>query len=426
MGCAIRITSDRKSGRQKIMRLSKTEFGALVAAVLMLAGIAIARPRACALFGAQQSSAQSSVTRTIGTIKSIAGNTITMTTDAGADVTVTASDATRMLQVAPGQKTLEGATAIHLQDLQVGDRILVLSRGSNANGPLTAGTIIAMRRAALETAHSEQEQAWASGVGGLVKTVDPASGTIAITVAGLSGTKTIEIHTTPQTILRRYAPDSVQFDEAKPTTMDQIHPGDQLRARGTRSADGNTFDAEEIVSGAFRNIAGTIDAIDASANTIHVKDLISKKAFLVKFTPQSEIRQLAPEMAQRIAMRLRMAQNGGQAGRPGGGAASANRGAGGPPQGAGQGFGGSQGGFQRGGGGADLQQMLSRLPPATLANLQKGEAVMIVSTQGAVSGEVTAITLLGGVEPILEAPSGSEMTLSPWSLGAPAEGGDQP
>ncbi len=402
------------------MRLSKTVIGAVGAAVLMLAGAAIARPPVYAALGTQQASPQNSVTRTIGTVKSIAGNTITMTTDAGTDVTVTASDATKMLQVAPGQKTLEGATAIHLQDLQVGDRILVLSRGSNASGPLNAGTIIAMRRAALETAHSEEEQAWARGVGGLVKTVDPASGTIAITVAAVSGTKTIEIHTTKQTILRRYAPDSVQFDDAKPGTMDQIHPGDQLRARGTRSADGSAFDAQEIVSGAFRNIAGMIDAIDASANTIRVKDLISKQTFLVKFTAQSEMRQLAPEMAQRIAMRLRMAQNGGQAGRSGGGAA------GGPPQGAGQGFGGN-GGFQRGGGGADLQQMLSRLPPTTLASLQKGEAVMIVSTQGAVSGEVTAITLLGGVEPILEAPSGAQaMTLSPWSLSAPAEGEDQP
>lgn len=72
-----------------------------------------------------------------------------------------------------------------------------------------------------------------------------------------------------------------------------------------------------------------------------------------------------------------------------------------------------------------MTQMLSRLPPATLANLQKGEAVMIVSTEGAVSGEVTAITLLGGVEPILEAPSGAQtMTLSPWSLSAPTGGGD--
>lgn len=99
-----------------------------------------------------------------------------------------------------------------------------------------------------------------------------------------------------------------------------------------------------------------------------------------------------------------------------------NPGAGGPPGGAGQ----RPAGFQRGGGAGDLQQMLNRLPAVKLGELQKGEAVMIVSTEGAVSGEVTAITLLGGVEPILQAPSGAQaMTLSPWSLSAPAEGDDQ-
>jgi hypothetical protein len=54
----------------------------------------------------------------------------------------------------------------------------------------------------------------------------------------------------------------------------------------------------------------------------------------------------------------------------------------------------------------------------TIASLQKGDAVMIVSTQGSAGDEVTAITLLGGVEPILASPQGSQaMNLSPWTLG---------
>ena len=70
--------------------------------------------------------------------------------------------------------------------------------------------------------------------------------------------------------------------------------------------------------------------------------------------------------------------------------------------------------------------MLSRLPPAKVADLQKGGAVMIVATEGATPGAVTAITLLSGVEPILTAaPAGSSASiLSPWSLSAPS-GEDQ-
>jgi hypothetical protein len=47
--------------------------------------------------------------------------------------------------------------------------------------------------------------------------------------------------------------------------------------------------------------------------------------------------------------------------------------------------------------------------------LQKGEAVMLVSTQGA--NEVTAVTLLAGVEPLLEAPASRDL-LSNWSMGS--------
>jgi hypothetical protein len=58
------------------------------------------------------------------------------------------------------------------------------------------------------------------------------------------------------------------------------------------------------------------------------------------------------------------------------------------------------------------------MPAATLADLQKGDAVMVVATEGGPNATSTVITLLGGVEPILEASpqSGASTILSPWSL----------
>jgi hypothetical protein len=211
----------------------------------------------------------------------------------------------------------------------------------------------------------------------------------------------------------------VRFDDAKPAPLDQINPGDQLRARGTRSPDGSEFAAEEIVTGSFRNIAGTVSSIDVSQNAISVMDLKTKKPVLVKFTADSQLRKLPPMMAQMIAMRLK----GGAAGGPpegagaGGGAPPAAPAAGAPPTGGGP-------GGPRPGGAPDLQQILNRMPPATLADLQKGDAVMIVATQGTASGGVTAITLLGGVEAILTS-SGSAsqaMFMGSWNPlgGAPS------
>jgi len=220
--------------------------------------------------------------------------------------------------------------------------------------------------------------------------------------------------------VRRYAANSVKFDDAKPSKLADIHPGDQLRARGTKNADGTEFAAEEIVSGSFRNIAGTITAANAADQTLTVMDLLSKEPVVVKVTPDSQLRKLPQMMAQRIAMRLKGQPPEGQPPAGGGPANVAASGAqGGSPQGAPGGAGGNGGGGARGGG--DLQQMLSRLPAVTVSDFQKGDAVILVSTQGT-DAEVTAITLLGGVEPILTAGSGSQMVLTPWSLsGAPGE-----
>jgi hypothetical protein len=206
----------------------------------------------------------------------------------------------------------------------------------------------------------------------------------------------------------------VKFDDAKPSSVDQIKVGDQLRARGTRSPDGSEVSAEEVVSGAFRNIAGTIKAIDAANNTMTVQDAIAKSAVVVKVSPDSQMKKLPPEMAQRIAMRLK-----GMAGAGGAGGAAPST----PAES--QAARGPSGG-QGGNGPPDFQRMLSRLPDSTLADMQKGDAVMIVSTEGGDSGAVTAITLLAGVEAILTAaPNRSASSLlSPWSLGAPGGEGE--
>ena len=49
----------------------------------------------------------------------------------------------------------------------------------------------------------------------------------------------------------------MSYDAAQIAPIDAIHVGDQLRARGTKNADGTEMDAEEVVSGTFRNISGT-------------------------------------------------------------------------------------------------------------------------------------------------------------------------
>jgi hypothetical protein len=295
-----------------------------------------------------------------------------------------------------------------MPDLQVGDRLLAGGIASEDGKSVLAATGIVMKKADIVEKQEQDRAEWQKhGLAGVVKAIDAGTETIKISTGTLAAEK-LTIHISKDTIIRRYAPDSVKFDDAKPGTLDQIKAGDQLRARGTRSAEGSELAAEEIVSGTFRNIAGTVVATDQGNNSVTVMDLATKRPVTLKLTTDSQMHKLPPMVAQRIAMRLKGITPGG----PGGGAAAgspriadAER----PSPGSGPG--------QRPGGAPDFQQMLGRMPAVTLADLQKGDALMIVATEGSANSPSTAIILLSGVEPILTAaPSQAGTILSPWNL----------
>ena len=340
----------------------------------------------------------------LGTIKTIAGDSLSVTTDAGVETKVTVTSATKLLRVTPGSKDLSQAEAIPFSEFQQGDRVLVRLRCAGDPPVCEAGTVIAMKKSDIAEKRSHEREEWQKhGVGGLVKGVDAAHGTITIGTMTAAGKKDVTVEIGKNTVIRRYAPGSVKFDDAKMSGFPEVNPGDQLRARGVRSADGASFTADEVVTGAFRNIAGTISSVDAAAGTITLSDLATKTPEVVKVSSESQLRKLPPQMAQTIAMRLK----GAAAGAP----ATANS----PAPATGQG--GAPGGQGRNGGG-DLQQVLGRLPVALLSEFQKGDVVMIVATSGAKDAQVTAITVLGGVEPLLQATTQEQASsiLTPWSL----------
>ena len=342
----------------------------------------------------------------LGTVKAIAGESLTVATDAGAETKVTVTPATKLLRVPPGSKDLSQAEVIPFSEFQQGDRVLVRLRCAGDPPVCEAGSVIAMKKSDIAEKQTHEREEWQRhGIGGLVKSVDAAQGAITVSTMTAAGKKDVAIELSKNTIIRRYAPGSVKFDDAKVSSLGELSPGDQLRARGVRSADGTSFAADEIVTGAFRNIAGTISAVDAGAGTITLADLVTKKPAVVKVSSDSQLRKLPPQMAQMIAMRLKGAATGAPA------PAAANSSAPAPGQG------GGPGGQGRNGGG-DLQQLLGRLPAAPLSEFQKGDMVMIVATGGLTDAQVTAITILGGVELLLQATTQEQASsiLTPWSL----------
>jgi hypothetical protein len=387
---------------------SKMKTSVRVSMVHLSLSIALLAAALCGAMAAAQTAA-----RFLGTITAISGTTLTVKTDAGEvhqlDVPATAT----LKRIAPGEKDLSKAETIQFSDLETGDRVLVKLDPNAAAGTTQAQQIIAVKAADVAQKQQKEREDWQrNSVGGMVKSVDSGAGVIVLTSGVGATAKTINVHTTKTTMLKRYAPASVRFDEAQAAPIDAIHAGDQVRARGEKNAGGMEITAVEVVSGSFRNISGTIASLDTAGSTLVVKDLATKKQMTIHITADAQMKRLPDRVAQMLAMRLKGGASG-SGGAPAGGWNGNGQSAGGA--GSAPRTGGAQGGGQ---GGGDPQQVLSRAPAIQLADLKKGDAVMLVSTDGATN--VTAITLLAGVEPLLEAPAASQNLLNNWSMGSGA------
>jgi hypothetical protein len=374
--------------------------------------------------------AKSTYVSTIGEVLSIdaAAKQIKVKTDKGEEVAIPLHDQTSYLRMPPGEKQLTKATRIELKDISVGDRVLARTRPTDGGGMSPAASIIVMTKSDLAEFHEKSRAEWEKrGTVGTVTALDPATKAITISVpSGLTpkDVKSVTVEPTEKVAYRRYAPGSAKFQDAVAGTFDQIKVGDKIRVLGDKNEDGSKITAEEVVTGTFRNLAVTVTSIDAAANSIVAKDLASKKPITVKINSDTSLKRL-PE---RLSMMLARMQNGGAAAGPGGaggegGGRPAGAGGGGPggqgggaPGGPGGGGPGGPGGGMRGG---SLPQMIERLPQIGLADLKAGDALVISAVAGNDASEVTAITAIAGVEPILTAPSkgGGSAISGNWNFG---------
>jgi len=330
-----------------------------------------------------------------GDVASVSTDTIVLNTKDGA-TTVSLTDKTEYKKVSAENPSLKTATPAALTDIGVGDKLAVTGIWPADKKSLPARAVYLMTKADIAEKNTKETQEWRTrGVTGRVTSIDPVAKKISIEVRGFTGSTTVEVTAKDNAKFMRYAPNSVKYDEAKPGTIADINAGDMLRALGDKAADGTTFAAEEIVTGAFQTVAGTVKSVDTAKNEVLITDLRTKKDVTIAVSPTSLLKKFPEEMAQRMAQ----FQGGGQ-----GMARPAGQGQGNAPEGAArpQGAAGGQGrGFgQRGGGGID--EMLDRFPTITPADLKPGDMIAVSSTKSD-TDHITAIKLLAGVEPFLRA-----------------------
>jgi len=388
----------------------------LTVAALLVSTMAVSAPargadtmiRAIAGVSIQQSAdAGITQTRVLGEVTEIdaAGKRVVVKTDAGNVVTVIFDEKTEFLRVPPGEKSLDKAVKTTLAEIGVGDKVYARGKVSDDQKSVPAQKLIVMAKGDIEKKHEQERAEWRRrGISGIISALDQQAHEITIQARGREGAKPVVIAAPDKIQFRRYAPDSVKFSDAKTSSFVELKVGDQLRALGERSADGSRFTAEQVVSGAFRTVGGTVKAVNAATNEIKVEMLGSKQALTVVVNNDSILRRIPQQVAMFLAMR---GQGGGAPGGPGGptgqppqGGAARPAPGGGPGTPGGQ---GAPGGGPRMQGGGDFQDMIERMPPVSLAEIKPGDVIAVSSTLGADPSRLTAITLVTGVDAILAA-----------------------
>jgi hypothetical protein len=357
------------------------------------------------------------------------------TSDGNIDVILTAT--TPFKKVSPEKPDLKTATDTSLAEIGVGDKILVTGNVAADKKTIPAKVIYLMTKSDISKRNAAERELWRThGISGRVELVDFKTKTITIVTRSLMGETKIALTPKDEVNYKRYAPDSVKFSDAQDSNLAEIKVGDQLRALGDKGADGLTFKAEQIVTGAFKTVAGKVTAIDVAKNEITIEDAQTKKPVTIVVNGNSLLKKMPAQMQAMMGggqgttftmggggqgnVMVRPPQSSGDAKTPapnGQGAATNVK----PADGNGQtmtrtvmmgpdgkpiaGGNGQPQGFQRGGRG-DLDEMFNNFPALSIADLKVGDTIGVTSTAGNVANRYTAIKLLSGVEGFLNAPRG--------------------
>jgi hypothetical protein len=376
----------------------KTLSRILVCALVLFAGIPAAIAQTASTATSDPAITALSVMGVVTDLKPDSHQVIVKTA-AGNQVTVTLSDRTVFMRIPPGEKTKDKFIKITAADFGSGDSVFARGRMSEDRKNLPALEFYVMSRGEIAQKRESQRDEWRKrGVAGAISALNTETKEISLDSRTPNGPKPVVIAANDGTKFRRYAPDSIRFSDARQSSFAELKVGDQLRALGTRSDDGSRLKAEEIVSGSFQTIGGTITEVRPESNEIKINDSQNHQQVTIIVKKDSSMRRLTPELLAALTPA-----------RTGGAGASTSTAA-------------SPASASAAKGAGDLQEMFDKLPTFTLQELKTGDSILVSSTKGAEPTQVTAIAVVSGVGPLLENAQSSRKTavaLGAMSLGGP-------
>jgi hypothetical protein len=319
--------------------------------------------------------------------------------DTGEVITAKLQPYTIALKLAPGETDLKKAETIKVTDVVAGDR--VLATVETASGDLRR--LIVMSAGDIAKRNAADRATWQTrGVSGAVAA--KKGDEITVRIRNLQGESVAVVTVNEKTSFKRYAPDSVKFADALPAKLADIGVGDELRARGQKSADGAKVAAEEVVFGSFETRAGSVTAVNAEAHEITVKDLTNGRPLVIRISPDTQIKKMPATPAAGAA--------GGRSAAPAPSPAGATGGRGTPqaaaaqppaasPAGRGSPAASAQGAPQRAAP-MSIPQLLEAMPTGKFEEIKPGQTVVASSTRGARKDQITAIMLVANADMLIQ------------------------
>jgi len=273
--------------------------------------------------------------------------------DGGGTVWIKFSAETEVLLAAPGEKDLNHAQPARIADIARGDRVLA----SFVEGMQEARRIVVVSASDIARRNAAERLDWEKrGITGMVTA--RSGDDIVVETRTPEGAQRTTVVLTAKTTIRRYAPDSVKFTDARPASADEIAVGDQLRARGDRSEDAARLTAQDVVFGTFLTTLGTVQSVDREKGEVRILDLASQNALVVRLTADTQVKKL-PETHTAPAEHSAHHQPG------------------------------------------SLAQMLQQLPAGTMDDLKPGTTAVVTSTRGSQPGRVTGIMVIANVDELI-------------------------
>jgi len=285
-----------------------------------------------------------------------------------------------------GELTLARSSVQGLESsVQNPQAVFCLPSPSGGNPQLEAETCFLK---AIEIAQKQQHsrEEWRTrGIAGRVSAISQETKEVKVITSSTAGQPPVTLAITGKTVIRRYASDSIEYSDSRPSSLQELKVGDQLRALGEKSADGLSFTPEVIISGSFRMVGGAVTAIDVATREITINDIPTKKPVKITINEKSMLRRVPAELVNALKQKSTRSNSArprppANASKPADAKSSSDAG--------------------------DMQDLFEQFPAITIGDIKSGIMILVASSMGEDPSRVTAIMLATGLDTLFNRPAG--------------------